>query len=194
MKIEITDTDENVLLERKDISFKIMHTGPTPNEKEVLAELAKVLKIDSTHIEISSIRQKYSVLECDGFAKVYEKAIRKKEEPKAKTDTEEKTAESSEMPEAEAKADVSEESEAKENAKKEEPAEVTEAPAAEEKKETPEGNTEKADNTEEPAKKEDVVEEKKEAEKAPVEDKAETEKKDDSAPAEEKPEEEKKKE
>lgn len=190
MKIEITDTNENVLLERKDISFKIMHTGPTPSEKEVLVELAKVLKIDSTHIEIGSIHQKYSVMECDGFAKVYEKAIRKKEEPKAETDTEKKTAESSETPEA--KADASEESETKKEepaetpADKEKPVEDKEAPAAEEKKEASE------DKTEETVKKEDAAEEK----KAPVEDKAEpvTEKKEDSTPAEKKPEEEKKKE
>ncbi|MCK5452102.1 MAG: hypothetical protein KAI51_01580 [Candidatus Aenigmarchaeota archaeon] len=179
MKIEITDTNENVLLERKDISFKIMHTGPTPSEKEVLVELAKVLKIDSTHIEIGSIHQKYSVMECDGFAKVYEKAIRKKEEPKAETDTEKKTAESSETPEAEPKADEKKEEPAETPTDKEKPVEDKEAPAAE-------------DKTEETVKKEDAVEEK----KAPVEDKAEpvTEKKEDSAPAEEKPEEEKKKE
>ncbi len=168
MKIEITDTKDNILLERKDISFKIMHTGPTPSEKDVLAELAKALKIDSTHIAIDSIHQKYSALECDGFAKVYEKAIREKEEKKEEPKKE--AAVQGEVPDAEKPAETAEE-------KKEEPV------------------VEKTDTAEVPAAEEKPEEEKKE-EKAPVEDKAEpvTEKKEDSTPAEEKPKEEKKKE
>ena len=84
MKIEITETNENQLFERKDIKFKIMQTGATPPEKDVLTELAKTLKIDDTFIVIDSIHQKYSALECVGLAKIYPKAQReKKVEPKA---------------------------------------------------------------------------------------------------------------
>ncbi|MBW6462495.1 MAG: hypothetical protein K0B07_05620 [DPANN group archaeon] len=90
MKIEITETNENQLLDRKDIKFKIMQTGATPSEKQVLKELAKILKIDSTHIIIEAIHQKYSALESNGIAKVFKKAIRVLTEEEKAEATEEK--------------------------------------------------------------------------------------------------------
>ncbi|NOQ56000.1 MAG: 30S ribosomal protein S24e [Nanohaloarchaea archaeon] len=126
MKIEIIETDENQLLDRKDIKFKIMQTGATPSEKDVLKELAKTLKIDSTHIIIDAIHQRYSALECDGLAKVFKKPVRekteeKKEEPKAEAPVaEEKKAETAEEPKVEEKKEEPKAEEKKaETAKKE---------------------------------------------------------------------------
>ena len=143
MKIEITETNENQLLDRKDIKFKIMQTGATPSEKQVLKELAKTLKIDSTHIIIDAIYQKYSALECDGVAKVFKKAVRV-------------------LTEEEKKAEAAEEKKEEAPVAEEKKAETAEEPKTEEKKEeAPVAEEKKAETAEEP-KKEEKAEAKKE--------------------------------
>ncbi len=92
MKIDIIESKDNPLFDRKDVKFNIGQTGPTPRETEVMSGLAKVMKVDETHIEVDSIHQKYGKLESIGFARVYKKPIRdkKKDDSEEKASDEEK--------------------------------------------------------------------------------------------------------
>jgi small subunit ribosomal protein S24e len=168
LEINITKDWDNTLLDRKEITFNISHTGATPSRDEIKNKL--VAQLNSRHelVIVDIIRTEYGTQNTTGYAKIYSdvdraneienKYVLKRNEPKPVEETEkpaeEESGESSgESTEEEA---VTEESVAEEESgtSSEESTEeeaVTEEPvAAEESGKSSEESTEEEAVTEEP--------------------------------------------
>ncbi len=78
MEITIVKDVKNPLLERREIEAIIAFQGPTPKRDEVLVELAKVLKVDDTHVEVDKIYQRFGRQEAKVIAFVFDKPVREK--------------------------------------------------------------------------------------------------------------------
>jgi len=72
VKIEIVETVENVLLDRKEISFIVSHLGlSVPSKSEVKDLLIKSLKIPSDSAVTISIFPRFGSNRSRGVAKIY---------------------------------------------------------------------------------------------------------------------------
>ncbi len=176
MEVEIVEKNENLLLARTEVRFRIDHkTAATPPIGEVRAQLASALKAKKELLIVNRYETTFGIDSCEGNASVYKDAgVLAKVETKA-------TLRKNGLIKGEEKAE-----EKKEEAPKEEKAE-------EKKEEAP--KEEKAEEKKEEAPKEEKTEDKKEEapkekkakvkkEKAPKEKKAEGKK--EKAPKEEK--------
>ncbi len=72
MDIEITEEEANELLNRKEISFSIVHDGETPSRLAVRDSLAAKLDKDSDEVLVHKMDTKFGMNETLGHAKVYE--------------------------------------------------------------------------------------------------------------------------
>ncbi|HUV79719.1 MAG TPA: 30S ribosomal protein S24e [Candidatus Bathyarchaeia archaeon] len=81
MKIEITKENENLLLGRKEVDFKLKHEeeGASPSREAARNALIKALKCSSTLLVIDKMRTEFGKRETVGYAKVYENEERLKE-------------------------------------------------------------------------------------------------------------------
>lgn len=79
MKMELLSEKENVLMERKELEFRILQSGPTPKESDVKQEVAKLTGAQPDHIVIDKIIQSFGKLESLCKASVYKNAVKKKE-------------------------------------------------------------------------------------------------------------------
>ncbi len=104
LKIEVLSDQEDKLLERRQVSFKVTHQkAATPNRIEIRKHLADALKVDPETIRLRPLKQKTGRNEADGIALIYKtpesahlvemqyladrlKPKEKKEEEKAKTE------------------------------------------------------------------------------------------------------------
>jgi ribosomal protein S24E len=76
-KIEVISDQEDKLLERRHINFKVTHTrAATPRRIDVRKELAQQLNVDPETIILRPLRQKYGRNEADGTAFVYKSVDR----------------------------------------------------------------------------------------------------------------------
>ena len=148
MEINITKDWENPLLDRKEITFNISHTGATPSRDEIKNKL--VAQLNSRHelVIVDKIRTEYGTQNTSGYAKIYSdveraneienKHVLKRNELKPAEETEEPPEEESgESPEESTEEEtVAEEPAAAEEAATEEPVaeedSTTEEPVAEE--------------------------------------------------------------
>ena len=78
MEITIVKDVKNPLLERREIEAIISFRGPTPRRDEVLPELAKVLKVEDTRVEIDKIYQRFGKQEAKVIAFVFDRPVREK--------------------------------------------------------------------------------------------------------------------
>ena len=71
MEINITKDWDNPLLDRKEITFNISHTGATPSRDEIKNRL--VAQLNSRHelVIIDKIRTEYGTQNTSGYAKIY---------------------------------------------------------------------------------------------------------------------------
>ena len=185
MEVEIVEKNENLLLARTEVRFRIDHkTAATPPIGEVRAQLASALKAKKELLIVNRYETTFGIDSCEGNASVYKDAgvlakvetkttlrkngLIKGEEKKEEAPKEEKAEEKKEEAPKKEKAE-----EKKEKAPKEKKAEEKKEEAPKEKK---------AEGKKEKAPKEKKAEGKKE--KAPKEKKAEGKK--EKAPKEEK--------
>jgi small subunit ribosomal protein S24e len=78
MEIEITEAKENILLGRKEVTFKLRHDaeGASPSRAAARNALIKALKCSSTLLVIDTMRTEFGKRETVGYAKVYESEAR----------------------------------------------------------------------------------------------------------------------
>lgn len=77
LKIEVLSDQEDKLLERRQISFKVTHQkAATPNRIEIRKQLADTLKVDPETIQLRPLKQKTGRNEADGIALIYKSAER----------------------------------------------------------------------------------------------------------------------
>jgi ribosomal protein S24E len=77
LKIEVLSDQEDKLLERRQISFKVAHPKTaTPKRVDIHKALAEQLKVDPETLIVRPLRQKYGRNEADGTAFVYKSADR----------------------------------------------------------------------------------------------------------------------
>ncbi|MHC1611620.1 MAG: 30S ribosomal protein S24e [Candidatus Methanospirareceae archaeon] len=81
MKIEITRENENLLLDRKEVSFKLEHEeeGASPSREEARNALIKALKCSPNLLVIDKMRTEFGKRETVGYAKVYASEERMRE-------------------------------------------------------------------------------------------------------------------
>jgi small subunit ribosomal protein S24e len=72
MDIEITEREENELLNRTEVRFSIVHDGETPARLAVRDSLAAKLGKDSDEVVVHKMDTKFGMNETLGHAKVYE--------------------------------------------------------------------------------------------------------------------------
>ncbi|MCX2820033.1 MAG: small subunit ribosomal protein S24e [Methanobacteriota archaeon] len=72
MQIEITEEEKNELLNRKEISFSIVHDEETPSRLAVRDSLAAKLDKDSDEVVVHKMDTKFGMNETLGHAKIYE--------------------------------------------------------------------------------------------------------------------------
>jgi len=72
MEIEVIEEKENPVLHRKEVSFKVVHKGPTPRRKEVREKLIANLSADKKLFVVDSLESGFGSREERGLAKIYE--------------------------------------------------------------------------------------------------------------------------
>ncbi len=169
MEINIIKDWDNPLLDRKEITFNISHTGETPSRDEIKNKL--VAQLNSRHelVIVDKIRTEYGTQNTSGYAKIYSnveraneienKYVLKRNELKPVEETEEPPKEESgESPresteeEAVAEEPVAEEESGKSSEESTEEEAVAEEPVAEEESgKSSEESTEEKAAAEEPA-------------------------------------------
>lgn len=74
MDVEIIDEDENPMLHRTDVTFRIRHEDATPERLSVRDSLAAKLNKDAGEVVIRTLDTKFGMRETIGEAKVYDDA------------------------------------------------------------------------------------------------------------------------
>jgi small subunit ribosomal protein S24e len=76
MEIEITKEDDNQLLMRKEVFFRLKHEGPTPSREDARNALIKTLRSSQNLLVIDKMETEFGKTETVGYAKVYEREDR----------------------------------------------------------------------------------------------------------------------
>lgn len=76
MDIEIIHEKENLLLDRKEITFNISNTGATPSRETVKNRLVALLNSQYDLVMIDKLATEYGTQNTIGYAKVYSNAER----------------------------------------------------------------------------------------------------------------------
>jgi small subunit ribosomal protein S24e len=72
MKLEILERNENKLLRRTEVRFRVEHAGgPTPSRKEVIAGLSAALGVPEELIALERISGLHGSTSSHGLARVY---------------------------------------------------------------------------------------------------------------------------
>lgn len=72
MKIEILEEKENKPLARREIEFRIDHTGATtPSRADIHAKIAAQYNADAAAVVIRALRTKYGIGKTEGTARIY---------------------------------------------------------------------------------------------------------------------------
>ncbi|GAB3324169.1 30S ribosomal protein S24e [Haloplanus rallus] len=72
MDIDIIEEDENPMLHRTDVRFRITHEDATPSRLSVRDSLAAKLNKDSAEVVVHELDTKFGMRKTIGYAKVYE--------------------------------------------------------------------------------------------------------------------------
>jgi small subunit ribosomal protein S24e len=79
MKIEIIEERENPLLNRRELSFKVLHDAATPSRQEVRKKLIALLNAKKETVILDSFTSRYGLKESLGIARVYKSEARARE-------------------------------------------------------------------------------------------------------------------
>jgi small subunit ribosomal protein S24e len=79
MDIEIINEKENLLLDRKEITFNISHADATPSRDSVKNTLVALLNSQSELVIVDKLATQYGTQNTVGYAKVYSDAKRANE-------------------------------------------------------------------------------------------------------------------
>ena len=72
MELEITENNDNPLLNRQEVQIIIKHeSDATPNRNQVIKNLSEKLKAKKELIIIDHLKNKYGKTETQGYAKIY---------------------------------------------------------------------------------------------------------------------------
>lgn len=71
MEINITKDWDNPLLDRKEITFNISHTGATPSRDEIKNKLVALLNSKHELVIVDKIGTEYGTQNTTGYAKMY---------------------------------------------------------------------------------------------------------------------------
>jgi small subunit ribosomal protein S24e len=74
MEIDIISDDENPMLHRRDVRFRVVHEDASPSRLSVRDSLAAKLNKGSDEVVIHRLDTKYGMRKTIGYAKVYESA------------------------------------------------------------------------------------------------------------------------
>ena len=74
MDVEIIEEDENPMLHRTDVRFKLTHEEATPSRLSVRDSLAATLNKDADEVVVHELDTKYGMRKTIGYAKVYDSA------------------------------------------------------------------------------------------------------------------------
>ena len=72
MDVDIIDEDENPMLHRTDVRFRIQHDEATPSRLSVRDSLAAKLNKDSEEVVVHELDTKFGMRKTVGYAKVYD--------------------------------------------------------------------------------------------------------------------------
>ena len=72
MDIEIIEEDENPMLHRTDVRFRVTHEDATPSRLSVRDSLAATLNKDAEEVVVRKLDTKFGMRKTVGYAKVYE--------------------------------------------------------------------------------------------------------------------------
>jgi len=72
MDIEILDQEENPMLHRTDVRFRIVHEEASPSRLSVRDSLAAKLNKDADEVVVHGLDTKYGMRKTVGYAKVYD--------------------------------------------------------------------------------------------------------------------------
>lgn len=73
MKMEIQKETKNVLFERTEVCFTVIHNGEgTPGRNAVAEELGKKYGVKRELVIIDELHSQYGIGRTDGYAKIYE--------------------------------------------------------------------------------------------------------------------------
>jgi small subunit ribosomal protein S24e len=76
MNIEIINEKENLLLDRKEIAFEIIHSTATPSRDEVKNKLITLFNSHYDLVIVDKLKTEYGAQKTSGNAKVYSDAKR----------------------------------------------------------------------------------------------------------------------
>jgi small subunit ribosomal protein S24e len=74
MDVEIIDEEENPMLHRTDVTFRIVHDDATPERLSVRDSLAAKLNKDASEVVVRTLDTKFGMRKTIGRAKVYDSA------------------------------------------------------------------------------------------------------------------------
>lgn len=75
MKLDVVSKNENKLMDRFEVRFKVEHVGePTPNRDQARTALANVMGVQKDRVVVSDMDSEYGKGSSDGYAKVYASA------------------------------------------------------------------------------------------------------------------------
>ncbi|UPM43733.1 30S ribosomal protein S24e [Halocatena salina] len=74
MDIEIINEEDNPMLHRSDVQFRVVHEEATPSRLSVRDSLAAMMNKDADEVVIHKLDTKYGMRKTIGYAKVYQTA------------------------------------------------------------------------------------------------------------------------
>ena len=72
MDVDIIEEDENPMLHRTDVRFRVLHHETTPERLSVRDSLAAMLNKDAEEVVIHKLDTKFGMRKTVGYAKVYD--------------------------------------------------------------------------------------------------------------------------
>lgn len=83
MDIQVIESKNNAVLNRREVVFKVIHDESTPSRKSVVERLAATLNSKVGLVYVDSLKTEFGKRETIGYAKIYETAERAKQVERA---------------------------------------------------------------------------------------------------------------
>jgi small subunit ribosomal protein S24e len=79
LDIQVIEAKNNVILNRRELVFKVIHDDSTPSRKSVVERLAATQNSKTGLVYVDSMKTEFGKRETIGYAKIYETAERANE-------------------------------------------------------------------------------------------------------------------
>src|SRR5512136_1284041 len=79
LDIQVIAEKSNPMLNRREVSFKVIHDESTPSRKSVVERLAATMNSKPGLVFVDSLKTEFGKRETIGYAKIYETAERAKQ-------------------------------------------------------------------------------------------------------------------